>query len=79
MPGRNAGDMMGPMIGEEEIRRYRAMTPDERFEIFRRLMNFAWDSMLELPEVERCRRLEYAEREHAEGNARIEEKFKSLP
>ncbi len=67
------------MIEEEELRRYRAMSQEERFEVFRRLMEFAWESLLELPPEERRRRLEHAEREHAESNARLEEKFKSLP
>jgi hypothetical protein len=67
------------VIGEEEIRRYREMTPEERFEIFRQLMDFAWDLLLELPEEERRRRLAYAEAQHAEASARLEAKFRSLP
>lgn len=67
------------MIGEEEIRRYREMTPEERFEVFRQLMDFAWDLLLELPEEERRRRLAYAEALHAESSARLEAKFRSLP
>lgn len=55
------------------------MTPEERFELFRRLMEFAWQSMLELPEEERRRRLDWLDREHAEGNARIEAKFRTIP
>ena len=67
------------MLADGDIERYRAMTQEERFEIFRSLMNFAWQSLLELPEEERRRRLEYAELEHARSNARLEDKLRSLP
>lgn len=67
------------MLDETDLARYRAMRPEERFEIFRRLMDFAWASMLELPEAERRRRLEWHEREHAESNDRIARRFASLP
>jgi hypothetical protein len=67
------------MLDDEDIARYRRMSQEERLDVFRRLMNFAWDSLLELSEEERRRRLELAEREHAEGNARLEERFRTLP
>lgn len=67
------------MIGPEEIARYKAMSPEDRFELFRRLMNFAWQSMLELPEEERRRRLDWVEREHEAASRRLEEKFRELP
>lgn len=66
------------MIGEEELARYRAMSQEERFEIFRRLMTFAWQSLLELPDEERKRRLAWAEREHDESSRRLEAKFREL-
>lgn len=75
---RTKGGYHADMIGVEEIERYRAMTLEERLELFRRLMNFAWQSLLELPEVERRRRLEHAEREHALSSERLEAKFRSL-
>lgn len=67
------------MIGPEELARYKAMSPEERFEIFRRLMNFAWQSMLELPEEERRRRLAWLEKEHETSSERLEAKFRELP
>lgn len=51
-------------------------TLEERTEIFRRLMDFAWRPLQELPEDERRRRLEFAEREHALGNAALEARLK---
>ncbi len=67
------------MLDEKDLERYRRMTPEERFEVFRKLMDFAWQSMLELPQDERSRRLEWIDREHAEGNDRIEAKLRTLP
>ena len=69
----------GGMIGSEDIARYRAMSMEERFEIFHRLMNFAWESLLELPDEERRRRLAWLEHERDAANARLEAKFRELP
>lgn len=67
------------MLEQEDLERYRRMSQEERSEIFRHLMAFAWSSLLELPVEERRRRLAYAEREHALGNASLEERLNSLP
>ena len=70
---------MHPMISEEDHEHYRKMGQEGRFRLFRQLMRFAWESLLELPDDERARRLAWAQRQHAEGNARLEAKFRSLP
>jgi hypothetical protein len=67
------------MLGDADLERYRRMSAAERGEIFRQLMDFAWSSLMELPDEERRRRLDFVQREHALSSAALEERLKSLP
>jgi|ETNmetMinimDraft_26_1059896.scaffolds.fasta_scaffold116666_2 hypothetical protein len=67
------------MLTQNEIDRYRAMGPEQRYEIFLELAAWAWRG-LDADGEERGRlRWELIRRQHAEGSRRLEEKFKTLP
>ena len=66
------------MLSREEIQRYREMGPEQRYQLFLELAEWAWRALDEGgPETAR-RRWDLICRQHAEGSRRLEEKFNAL-
>ena len=62
----------------DEIERYRAMSPEERYQIFLELAAYAWHC-LETDEPERAaKKWELIRRQHDESSRRLSEKFREL-
>jgi hypothetical protein len=56
------------MMSEAQLRRYREMSPEERWRITEELMTLAWRALQELSYEERERRLALARLEHDQSN-----------
>jgi hypothetical protein len=55
----------------EQIALWKAMSPDERWELVSELMDSAWRQLAALPDDERERRLALADRRHEQLNQAI--------
>ena len=63
------------MQSKESIEQYRRMTPAEKWEVTKSLLDYGWEMLLALPPEERERRLEIMRREHQkDGGHEAEEK-----
>ena len=60
--------IIGSVLDERRIERYRAMTAEERWREVDELMTVAWRALLELSPEERERRLAVIREEHEESD-----------
>jgi hypothetical protein len=70
--------MESAMHSPDEIEKYRAMDPEERYMLFLELAAYAWHC-LDVDEPERAKRKwDLIRRQHDESSRRLEQKFKEL-
>lgn len=66
------------MLSEAEIRRYREMGPEKRYEIFLELAAYAWHCLhADGPELAE-KRWRLIRQQHDEASRRLAEKFKEM-
>lgn len=56
------------MLSPERLEAYRRMSPQEKWEEFRSLLDSGWEMLMSLPAEERERRLEIMRVEHQKTN-----------
>ena len=67
------------MLSREQILRYRAMSPEDRYAEFLAIAAWAWRALdADGPEIA-ARRWERIQRDHAESSRRLVEAFRQLP
>ena len=66
------------MLSEEKIKKYRAMSPEERWKEVEELMTFAWHTLREMPEGERKKRLDAIRQEHDKSNEALLEHLRRV-
>jgi hypothetical protein len=65
------------MLSPQQLQAYRSMSPEERWRITEELMTLAWRSLMELPDVDRERRLALVRAEHDAGSQALLEALRS--
>ena len=66
------------MLGPERLARYRAMSPAERYEELKVLMDMAWDDLRRMTPEDRTKRLEAWRRGNEQATRAMAETFARL-